>query len=580
VCARGDGIRGSKDLRAEIGKFPNSTNERKKMSKKTNFKRVALVAVASLGFGVLTSVAPASATITAATGGFGTSDVTILSGKITAVADLTGSTTTMTAAISSGGSIQVVLATDGTASEARVVVSGGYIDSVKDTSAGTVVSASAPTYHTYGTDDRTVVVRPDAGATSMTISAYTSIAARTAGTIANALIVTVAPTTSVGSFSYADSAASVYASGTGTTPTTYVDGVSAALKVAPSTAASRINFSVKDVNGNTMSSALVQAIATGGCVLSSDGSTFTGTSSAVTGTTGSFYVARAKALTPYACTIALTVNGAAWVTKSITFQGKVTKVEVIGGQAGISFGKATGASSADIFYYQALDASGNAINGVTVTNEPVATATYTSLDTSPVTVVSSTLLPAAAATTCSTTAGSYDFNLRVVNEAYEVVKSPVYKMYCYGDAKNYKASFDKASYVPGDIATLTITATDSKGNPTNDYETIGTGSTTLAPSIAGSNMTAVTAPTSADTFTGGKKTYKYIVGSSEGSYQMAVDLPDLNNVTYSQTAVTAPYTIKASSASVSNADVLKSIVALIASINKQIQALQKLILKR
>ena len=32
------------------------------MSTKTTFKRVALVAVASLGFGVLTSVAPASAT--------------------------------------------------------------------------------------------------------------------------------------------------------------------------------------------------------------------------------------------------------------------------------------------------------------------------------------------------------------------------------------------------------------------------------------------------------------------------------------------------------------------------------------
>jgi hypothetical protein len=29
VCAREDGIRGSKDLRAEIRKFPNSTNERK-----------------------------------------------------------------------------------------------------------------------------------------------------------------------------------------------------------------------------------------------------------------------------------------------------------------------------------------------------------------------------------------------------------------------------------------------------------------------------------------------------------------------------------------------------------------------
>ncbi|CAB4570783.1 MAG: hypothetical protein F2557_03285 [Actinobacteria bacterium] len=38
------------------------------MSTKTTFKRVALVAVASLGFGVLTSVAPASAAVVAATG--------------------------------------------------------------------------------------------------------------------------------------------------------------------------------------------------------------------------------------------------------------------------------------------------------------------------------------------------------------------------------------------------------------------------------------------------------------------------------------------------------------------------------
>jgi hypothetical protein len=38
------------------------------MSTKTTFKRVALVAVAALGFGVLTSVAPASAAVVAATG--------------------------------------------------------------------------------------------------------------------------------------------------------------------------------------------------------------------------------------------------------------------------------------------------------------------------------------------------------------------------------------------------------------------------------------------------------------------------------------------------------------------------------
>ena len=546
------------------------------MSKKTIKQRIAVVAALALGTGVL-SVAPASATITAAAGGFGTSDVTITAGQITALADLTGSTTTMTATIASTGSIQLVT-TAGTTSQARITVSGGYIDSVKEST--TIVAASAPSYHTFGDVATTLVFRPNAGVTSMTINSYATTSARLAGTIANALIVTVASTSSVGQFSYADSAASVYASGTGTTPSTYVDGVSAALKVTPTTSASRINYSVKDVNGNAMSAALTQAVATGGCVLSSNGTDFTGTSSAVTGATGSFYVARSVALSPFACTIALSVNGAAWVTKSITFQGKVTKVEVIDGQAGISFGKAKAESSAAVFYYRALDAAGNAIHGVTVTNEPVATSTYTSLDTSATTVTTTGSDPAAAAVTCSTTAGSFDFNLRTVNDAYEVVKSPVYKMYCYGDAVNYKASFDKASYVPGDIATLTITATDAKGNTTNDYETIGTGSGALAPSIAGSNMTAVTAPTSADKFTGGKKTYKFIVGSTEGSYQMAVDLPDLNNTTYSQAAITVPYTIKASTSSVSNADVLKSIVSLIASINKQIQALQKLILAR
>jgi hypothetical protein len=46
---------------ADLGKAPGSTIERKQMSTKTTFKRVALVAVVSLGFGVLSSVSPASA---------------------------------------------------------------------------------------------------------------------------------------------------------------------------------------------------------------------------------------------------------------------------------------------------------------------------------------------------------------------------------------------------------------------------------------------------------------------------------------------------------------------------------------
>ena len=46
---------------AELRNVRRSTTERKKMSTKTTFKRAALVAVAALGLGVLTSVAPANA---------------------------------------------------------------------------------------------------------------------------------------------------------------------------------------------------------------------------------------------------------------------------------------------------------------------------------------------------------------------------------------------------------------------------------------------------------------------------------------------------------------------------------------
>ena len=58
-------VKGLSLYQADSGKALGSTfNERKQMSTKTTLKRIALVAVSALGFGVLTSVAPASATVT------------------------------------------------------------------------------------------------------------------------------------------------------------------------------------------------------------------------------------------------------------------------------------------------------------------------------------------------------------------------------------------------------------------------------------------------------------------------------------------------------------------------------------
>ena len=80
----------------------------------------------------------------------------------------------------------------------------------------------------------------------------------------------------------------------------------------------------------------------------------------------------------------------------------------------------------------------------------------------------------------------------------------------------------------------------------------------------------------------GKKTYTFSVGTASGltagKYNAVID--NLAMVAAGATKQTVAYSVTTGGDSTTNADVLKSIVALIASINKQIQALQKLILAR
>jgi hypothetical protein len=66
-------------------------------------------------------------------------------------------------------------------------------------------------------------------------------------------------------------------------------------------------------------------------------------------------------------------------------------------------------------------------------------------------------------------------------------------------------------------------------------------------------------------------------GLTEGSYNAVVNYS--KTLTLASPATVA-YKVTTGSTGVSNADVLKAIVSLIASINKQIAALQKALLKR
>jgi len=139
-----------------------------------------------------------------------------------------------------------------------------------------------------------------------------------------------------------------------------------------------------------------------------------------------------------------------------------------------------------------------------------------------------------------------------------------------GLPNTFDASWNKSSYVPGEIAELTISLKDAFGNPMAD-QTFLTGVVI----ITGSNNTTVGGECTAASYTTkGAKVCKFSIGNTAGSYAYSVALT-------TDTAQSAAVgTLKVTDGAVSNAEVLKSIVALIASINKQIAALQKLILQK
>ena len=296
----------------------------------------------------------------------------------------------------------------------------------------------------------------------------------------------------------------------------------------------------------------------------------------------SFRITQAVADTPWSGTITVKLNGVTVATKSAKIHGAPTSIEV----SGLDI-RNSNAADGVVGDYVMKDSAGNIVD-LAITGW----VTLTEAQSKVITAGASSRTPSGLVADAATYKGQFNaaclasgagavakgVKLKYTNAALASIESPAFDVTCGGAAYTYAASLDKASYAPGDVATLTITAKDAYGNPVHDGDTLGVAGS--VPTIAGGMLSLVTAATSADTFTGGKKEYKLTVGSTEGSYNMVVDLPEFNSSTKPQAAQTIAYKVASGTTTVSNADVLKSIVALIASINKQIQALQKLILKR
>ena len=550
------------------------------MSNKTMKQRIALVAVSALTAGLFSVIAaPAARAAVADLTVAANAGAVVVSGTVADCrsyglvsgdgALTTGATNVATPVMYDSGTM--VVSMDAVAGNNVITVSGGTITSF---SAGTLTGLS--TIGINGNTDICVAFKPTTAGTLMVIKSYGTAAAATAstgGTLIHTITTTVSTAASVGTFSAANSFVNQHSAASVGAQSTNADTVGA--NYVSNGGKGYIRFSLNDVNGLSMStSTVMSATATGGAVVSFDDVTYaTSMSGLYGGTYGTVYVKQGTSRTAVSAgLVTLSVGGAVYASKGFKIVGDVTAITLSSAKRNVS----SGAGAAG-FQLAVTDAAGNLIAGITPTAAATSVNGYVSSVTPAVSIATDTSDQAFA---CTALRGTSNITYTYTNANNVLITSNALPVVCAGDPYKYTASLDKASYAMGAIATLTIKATDLDGNAVSDYSVLGSaGATTTLSITCGSQMTAVTAPADANTFTAGVKTYKYAVGTTAGSYNCVVDLPKWNSTSAPQTAQTIAYTI-AGDGSVSNAEVLKSIVALIASINKQIAALQKLILAR
>jgi hypothetical protein len=291
----------------------------------------------------------------------------------------------------------------------------------------------------------------------------------------------------------------------------------------------------------------------------------------------------ASFLTTSSTTLTITHNGNLVTTKTVTFRGEAASIEILSTTAG-----KTGTSGANtttgFFAYQYKDTAGNVVDG---TGASIDSSTVTAVVTNATSEKAPTASPAAVTgnlvnaietaigdTTagvmsfdCSSTAGKSTVTIKHTNAISGASISKTVELSCFGGIDTYTVSTDKASYTVGEVATITITAKDSKGNPAFGTATMGAADTV---SVGGGLLTKAVAAT--DAFTNGVRTYKAQM-TTAGTFNVVVSVAGDTT-----TSATAKYSV--TDGATSNSDVLKAIVSLIASINKQIAALQKALLAR
>ena len=600
------------------------------MSTKTVTKRIALATVVALGAGVLSLVSVTSAsaawnntfggsnnttnpdalagTMNIATVGSTTGAAAAGSGALGALhdqtslgllswGDVTGgssSGTTQTATILSTGAITLYTTTT---KGVLWSVTGGYV-SAKDSNTSVSGSLTTAAFGTVTpTSYSSVVVKPNSGVTSFTVSLYQAggftsddTAHLLAGTETDTPSLVGKITVTVGSAAVSGvvSAANSGVWYTGAVNSTGLTSDSATLSnpgVATTGADLYANIRIRDAYGAALSGAgLLQASATNGALVNlgtsapAGGTQSTAFVSIASGATADNYVldVEAPATAPVSTVVTITYNGTVIGTKSFNFYGtNVAKVTI----SSAKNGKTSGTGTATIAY---ADAAGNTLYPTTITQDAASygngVITNVALSTAP----TSAPVKGVITFTCGSNNGTANIDVKYTNSDGSVITSNALPVTCSGTAATYSASYDKSSYNIGDIATLIVTFKDSKGALANDVDTL---TAMVAPTVSTAGVTVLSGPSATDATTNGVIKYTYTVGnatSATGTFTNAISFPTPDAVAKAAGLTTGPATatLTINSSGTSLNDVLKGIVSLIASINKQIAALAKLVTKK
>ena len=482
--------------------------ERKKMSTKTSFKRIALVAASALAIAGFSAV-PSNAA---------SDNINFVVAKMTQVngIDLTSSNYTSSAVIDSRG-ISSFNVTAGDTVTLKYVATGGTTTAVTDSLTVTMrgignVSVDTATAAATGAPFRggagvvangvatgAFTVTTVAGTYTLDITLQRWVANGTSTSLTTSVTMVVAATSS-----YSNPLSTAYINSGVTAADADSDAIAVSAVKTAWTAAANILISLKNASGVAQTGNLITAELTGPGTLMFDS---TGTPATCTATVYSATVGRsiAPTTTTSAANIAVCSDGTTGVgtvkimvtnsagvkttlaTKTVTFFGSVAALSIAKsnfkiGKAGANTTGGTVATSDTITYTPAFvvaakDSSGTLANTVAAPTIVPADATIVSggtcvLDTNDATYGSGPVgyYNCNFTTPTSATSGqSTVLTVRIADPA-DATKylTTTYTVTIGGSVATTVLSTDKASYSAGEAMTVTLTAKDSSGNPVYD----------------------------------------------------------------------------------------------------------------